>query len=177
MTLIDYEKAVKNMAKNQTNDLADNDTVNHAYILVSELVKTAEKTIRLYTNSFCEEFYENEKILEAFRLASDNKVKFNIISENNISKNKAYIEYKAIFKQDNIQNIQNSQPITAEINSKEVVLNNFMTIDNKGIRYEQEKKDDICNNIKNIRARGTFNRPDDVEPFVVAFDIAFNNNN
>lgn len=169
MTLIDYEILVKNMADRQTDDLVDNDTVNHARILVSELVNSAEKTIKLYTNSFCEKFYLDTNVKEAFTNAKkNNDVSLEIISENDISSNEAYEEYKRIYE--TIRYKHYSKDIFAKFNSNTVSLNNFMIIDDKGIRYEQEKKENICENIEDIRARATFNRPNDVRPFVDAFN-------
>ncbi len=169
MTLIDYEILVKNMADRQTDDLVDNDTVNHARILVSELVNSAERTIKLYTNSFCEKFYLDTNVKEAFSNAKNNGVSLEIISENDISSNEAYEEYKKIYETINYKHY--SKDIFAKFDSNDkVLLNNFMIIDDKGIRYEQEKKKNICENIEDIRARATFNRPNDVKPFVDTFN-------
>jgi hypothetical protein len=158
------------MSSRQTDDLIDNDTVNHAHILVSELVKSAKKTIKLYTNSFCEEFYLDKNVMKAFVTAKENGILLKIISENDITSNKAYIEYKKLYN-DKIENKEYSEDIIAQFDSdNNLPLNNFMIIDDRGIRYEQEKKEDICENIKDIRARATFNRPKDIKPFVSAFD-------
>lgn len=168
MTLIDYKILVKNMADKQTDDLVDNDTVDHARILVSALVNSAKKTIKLYTNSFCKNFYLDENVKKAFINAKKNNVSLEIISENDISSNEAYEEYKNIYN--TIKYKRHSEKIFAKFNSNSVLLNNFMIIDDKGIRYEQERKNNICEDIEGIRARATFNRPNDVKPFVDAFN-------
>lgn len=171
MKLIDYETIVQNMSKENSSELVDNDTVEHAKILVSELVNSSKESIKLYTNSFCENFYLNEKVLKSFEEAANRNVKFYIIAETNVENNTAINKYKELFNSDSLVIKDSvSEPLTMENLGKEITLNNFMIIDDKGIRYEQENKKNICQNIQNIKARGTFNRKEDVKPFVEVFN-------
>lgn len=172
--LVDYETIVKDMARKDSNELIDNDSVHHAHILVSELVNSAKKSIKLYTNSFCQEFYLNERVLQAFEDAAKRKISLQILSEHDITENGALKKYKEIFA-DNIikEKIAKGELKATFAPDSTTVLNNFMIIDAKGIRYEQEKKEDICLNMRDIKARATFNRPEDVAPFVKSFDANF----
>lgn len=170
MKLIDYETIVKKMKEENSADLVDNDTVEHAKILVSELVNSSQKSIKLYTNSFCKEFYLSEKVFSVFKDASNRGIKLDVLAEKNLSDNEAIKEYKTLFGckfflKDSVA------PLQMEIaDNKHITLNNFMIIDEKGIRYEQENRANICNNIQDIKARGTFNRPKDIEPFIKVFN-------
>ncbi|RLA84034.1 MAG: hypothetical protein DRG78_02675 [Epsilonproteobacteria bacterium] len=171
MKLIDYDILVKKMAIEQTNDLVDNDTINHAAILVSELVKTAKTSIKLYTDSFCKDFYSKEIVRDSFIEAAKKNIKLEIIADNCLARNNILATaYKDAFAENLMYKDNISVPIKATFSFGEAILHNFMIIDDRGIRYEQEKKDDICNNLEDVKARATFNRPEDVKPFLEAFN-------
>lgn len=175
MKLIDYETIVKKMSRENSSELIDNDTVEHAKILVPELVNSSYHSIKLYTNSFCSNFYLSDKVKEAFYSAKERNVQLEIIAETNLDDNEALEEYKNIFGNDLKLKSNYSEKLTMKLANNETIdLNNFMIIDDKGIRYEQENRENICENIKDIKARATFNRPEDVKPFVEIFNTAIN---
>lgn len=172
MKLLDYETVVKKMAKENSKDLIDNDTGEHAKILVSTLVDNSKNTIKIYTYSFCETFYLYEKVINAFREAAKRGVVLQIISQTNLTGNKALEVYKEIFA--GKLNIKETPIDKLELNN--IHLNNFMIIDNQGIRYEQENNYDICENLGNIKARGTFNRENEIKPIADVFDAVMSEN-
>lgn len=169
ISIAEYENVVVRMAKDKTNDFVDNDTIQHAKILVHHLVNSAEDTIKIYTNEFYDKFYLDEKIMEAFNKAYNNDIKLFLISKKDITENNAFIKYADIFNS-NFKHCNHSEDITIMISDNKHVLNNFMVIDDNGIRYEQEKK---TSTYDNIQAKATFNSPNDVKPFVDAFDAIF----
>ncbi|UFS62742.1 hypothetical protein LOH54_01120 [Sulfurimonas sp. HSL-3221] len=179
LSLNDYKELLGYLSKTQSDSLIDNDSVEHAAILVSELVKSATKEIRLFTTSFCEEFYNRSDVINAFESAAEKKVQFQIISRKPLHENPAYAAYNDLFQERvSVKTLSTGIVIANEDDASErMELNNFMIIDKRGIRYEQGSIETPCNGLKNVNARGTFNRPVDAELFVDAFDKAWSRAN
>ena len=174
ITLDEYSKTLQYLRNTKGDDIIDNDTVEHAERLVSELVNSATEKIRLYTTRFCEEFYNRAMVKQAFSTAAERGVIINILSKDGIEEtNSALIEYKTFFK-NNIVSKQVSGDVILNL-EEDITLNNFMLIDEAGLRYEQQEMPaDGCKELKNVNARGAFNRPNEVKLLATSFDSSFN---
>lgn len=170
LTLEQYKALVTYLKDEKRHDVIDNDTVEHASILVQALVESAKEKIRLHTTSFCEDFYSRPEIKNAFQEASERNIEMDIISRNDLDENSVFQEYQTMFPNLHITTLP--EGIKVEHENEIITLNNFMLIDHNGIRYEQGPKETKCENLMNVNARATFNRPSDVEFFIKNFDNA-----
>lgn len=169
LSLGQYEELVKFMSQTESQDVIDNDTVEHASILVKALVESSKKEIRLFTTSFCPAFYNREEIKSAFVSAAQNDVTLRIISRYPLD-NGAFEEYNKFFPNGIDARIAKDGILDDEQNP----LNNFIIIDNVGLRYEQGELCTPCGEeIKDVKARASFNRPQAAEFFIAKFDDSF----
>jgi len=170
LSLAQYEELVKFMSLTESQDIIDNDTAEHASILVKELVKSSKKEIRLFTTSFCPAFYSRIEIKNEFESAAKRGVSLRIISRQQINKNDVFDSYTQLFKNGIEFHIAPNGILDDEQNQ----LNNFIIIDNLGLRYEQG---DLCTpcgeTISDVKARASFNRPQAADFFIAKFDASF----
>lgn len=173
LSLVQYEELVKYMRLTKSQDLIDNDTLERASILVKELLKSSKKEVRLFTTSFCSAFYNREEIKAEFESAAKRDVTLRIISRNLIDSNNAFDDYNQFFS----KGIKVCNAPDGILDDEQNQLNNFIIIDNVGLRYEQG---DLCTpcgeTISNVKARASFNRPQAAEFFVARFDALFSEN-
>jgi sugar-specific transcriptional regulator TrmB len=170
LSLTQYEELVKFMSLTESQDIIDNDTVEHASILVKALVESSKKEIRLFTTSFCPAFYNREEIKAEFESAAKRDVTLRIISRNLIDNNNAFDDYNQFFS----KGIKVCIAPDGILDDEQNQLNNFIIIDNVGLRYEQG---DLCTpcgeTISDVKARASFNRPQAAEFFIAKFDASF----
>lgn len=141
----------------------DNDTFDNAKVLMSQLVAMANETIKIHTTAFCDTFFEDAEVKEAFHQAAQRNVKLFIVSREKLL-GKEIKAYREIFQENFF--LQEAIPLSYSIEGEKYCLNNFTVIDDIGVRYEQslyEISDTLnCHKEKrkNMPADGCFNFPE-----------------
>ena len=149
-----YKYALTNIPKNDEAtkvSYASNDTINHAKALFEELLKRAEKTIRIKSSMFCQEFYGDDLLFDKFKEIAEKGVKIKVLVINPQHK---INDENLMNKYNNINNIDIKKTDTP------TKYNDFMIVDQHSFRYELENfKEDACegNNVKDIKSIALFN--------------------
>lgn len=188
MTIADYQRELTRLREESSTTIFDNDQFDHAKILISELADMATYEINIYSTAFCDTFFNDSKVLNAFNEAAKRNVKLNVITSLNtkVLDNPEYSNtlhtYEEMFKNNGIK-VHVGTPleyIDADTRNKEQ-FNNFMVVDGKGIRYEKAlftfSTDCHRTPRKEMQANGCFNDPEIAAALNNCFFDALNNNN
>lgn len=131
--------------------LVRNDTNEHAKALIIELLSRAKESVKIKSSMFCEEFYKNTDIFNAFKKL-DESVKVSVlVSYEDKKQTDAINDYKK----------ELGERIKFKyISSNPIKINDFMLVDEHSFRYELEAFNrEACkeDKIKNINAIAYFN--------------------
>jgi len=165
MIVSNYERVIKNARENKLNKRFGNTSIEHARVLVKEIVLDANNSIKILSDNFNNYFYS--KILSSIENFL-NKNKSNIVEIiviDNEEKNELLESLKSKYKkQVKIYKIpKEDYPIDSD--SKERV--NFIINDNYAYRYEYSDKD-LKNGI--VKAIANFNNEEENKLLQDTFD-------
>ena len=151
-----YKKIIEEASEKNSSIVIYNSDKNHAKLLVSKMIEKAQEEIKLYTSG-CDILFYNESENIKNSLANKNKLKIQIIFDDNVNKDK----FKEIFpkaefycKKKDISDFQLKFSDSTElIDDDYKIIKHFMVIDNKMFRIESphEPKAEVVN------ALGCFN--------------------
>lgn len=174
-----YESLLQGIVSGvDTESFVRNDTIEHAKLLVRYLLLEAEKTVKIYTSTFCHAFYQSEEVKIAFvelsKKVPDIELQIIIQFKDLTTENeqlKAISDYKELFKNIEVKFLDSSKeyPLSE--------YNNFLLVDNHAFRYEMDKSsEEACkqNILKDTRAMGNFNNTEFTKKFTTTFDSTFN---
>ncbi len=174
-TIERYSKLLHNLRITEDTMVIPNDSYDHARAMISELLKSAKKEVRIYSTHFCDTFYSDPIIKNAFTdtQQANKQVMFKVILR---SKNKEEQTEIAKYKELLGNNFE------VKYNKKLIVgkeeLQDFIVVDHKALRYEETTESELgdCHNKKPaiVKAVGCFNNPKYATKLSEKFDEDFN---
>ena len=170
------------LREKDSSQLIRNDSFSHATVLVENLVNHAKEEILIYSSVFCEAFYLNDPIKEAFESSHKRGVTVKVLVHYNLSGKEDTIGQKKtikmyldeIYKDSNIaiKYLDGSK----SINLANMKLNNFLVTDKKSFRYEKStpsKQACISNTTMSTEAVGSLNDNETATLLTDAFNNTF----
>lgn len=168
----DYEEYVKECKESQRNVMISNRSLEHATILISNIVETAEKRICLLTRCCEDSFYTKEEILNPFLSFINKENGSGVIEiifeegEKKTTKCKKFIEslvkgYEECGKTPSLSlyQLNDNKYITGTDKDEEYRIHYIVVDDNKAFRYEKhslEGKQDLETDDSTIEAKANF---------------------
>lgn len=180
LTHLSYDEYRETLQQYRTNNLPrvfDNDNYNHAKILISELAQIAEDNlsyIQIYTTVLCDTIFRDDLVQEAFERAAENGAWLDIIYCGDAAQLGASVGiYRDLFN----GRFRIQHGTLKDADGKP--LNNFIVINGKAFRYEQEPFDHFdchLNNRQCMNAVASFNSPENALSLAYYFseELPFN---
>ena len=161
-----YEKHVRKLAEENSDELILNGLMDHAKILVTNLLLNTKKELRIFSSSLKSELYDDPLVLDALTnfigSASEQQQKtVTVLLQNSDSLGES--KFLSILTGDGLnKNIKVNLMEVVETNDQEI-KQHFITSDNGAYRF--------CPDKEGTKATASFNREDDVRHLVEQFKL------
>lgn len=121
-----YRQMVKRVLDEMLSTRIENESAEHAAILIDELIRRAKNCVDIYCRSFAADVWGRSDILDAVRHAMEHNVRFRILTQHQPEMSETFRELKQCPK------------VEYRIFTDEEIDVNFLIADGKSFRFEPD---------------------------------------